>query len=121
MKVSRDCPQYVDLVKATRNSQSGQCAETAGGGSIQERGEVTVDILIDGVYYQMPVRDMDVSMPISSGRSCVAAGDNYSVIHEHGGTIKNVVTGKEIQLDARQGVYFFKATVLPPGSVTVDK
>ena len=119
MKVSRDCPDYAEHVTATRNSKSGQGAETAGGGSITERGEVTVDLLIEGMHFQLPVRDMDVSMPISSGRTCVKNG-NYAIIHEHGGTIKNMATGKEIQLHARQGVYFFKAKMLPPGSVKMD-
>lgn len=65
----------------------------------------------------MPVRDMDVSMPIASGRSCVESGDNYALLHRHGGIIKNMVSGKEIKLYGRQGVFFFKARVLPPGSI----
>ena len=77
-------------------------------------------MMIDGEYYQPPVRDMDVSMPISSGRACVTNGNNYILIHQNGGTIKNVPTGKEIQLYGRQGVFFFKATILPPGSVEPD-
>ena len=120
MKVSRDCPQYAPFVKATRNSQSGQGAETAGGGSIQERGEVDVDLLIDDTYHKLSVRDMDVSMPIASGRACVASGDTIAVIYLGGGVIKSLSTGKEIQLYARQGVYFFKGSILPPGSVEVN-
>ena len=120
MKVSRDCPQYAPFGKATRNYQSGQGAETAGGGSIQERGEVDVYLLIDDTYHKLPVRDMDVSMPIASGRSCVASGDSLAVIHQGGGVIKSFFTGKEIQLYARQGVYFFKGSILPPGSAEVN-
>ena len=120
MKVSRDCPQYAPFVKATRNSQSGQGAETAGGGSIKERGEVDVDLLIDDTYHKLSVRDMDVSMPIASGRACVASGDTIAVIYLGGGVIKSLSTGKEIQLYARQGVYFFKGSILSPGSVEVN-
>ena len=39
---------------------------------------------------------------------------------EGGGTLKNIVSGKEVRLYARQGVYFFKSTILPPGSIDVD-
>ena len=74
-------------------------------------------MMIDGEYYQLPVRNMDVIMPISSGKSCVTSGDNYAIIYQNGGTIKNVTTGKEIQLYGRQGFLFLKAKVLPPGSV----
>ena len=117
MKVNRDCPQYSHLVTSTKASSSGQGAESACGGSIKERGEVSIDLLIGGEYHRMPVRDMDVSMPIASGRSCVESGDNYALLHRHGGIIKNVVSGKEIKLYGRQGVFFFKARVLPPGSI----
>ena len=117
MKVNRDCPQYSHLVTPTKASSSGQGAESACGGSIKERGEVSIDLLIGGEYHRMPVRDMDVSMPIASGRSCVESGDNYALLHRHGGIIKNMVSGKEIKLYGRQGVFFFKARVLPPGSI----
>ena len=119
-KIKRDSPEYAHLVKPTAKSQTGQGAETACGGSIRERGEVTIDLLVDGIYHQLPVRDMDVSMPISSGRSCVSSSDNYAVIHKNGGTLKNITTGKEIALYGRQGVFFFKAKVLPPGSIDPD-
>ena len=120
MKVSRDCPEYAHLVKATRNSKNGQGAETAGGGSIQERGEVTVDLQIDGTFHKLSVKDMDVSMPIASGRSCVASGESLAIIHREGGVIKSVSTGKEIQLYARQGVYFFKGSILPPNTLEAN-
>ena len=63
---------------------------------------------------------MDVSMLIASGRACVASGDTIAVIYLGGGVIKSLSTGKEIQLYARQGVYFFKGSILPPGSVEVN-
>lgn len=119
-KIKRDSPEYARLVKPTANSQTGQGAETACGGSVRERGEVTIDMLIDGTYHQLPVRDMDVSMPISSGRSCVSSNDNYAVIHKNSGTLKNITTGKEIALYGRQGVFFFKAKILPPGTIKPD-
>ena len=117
VKVSRDCPEYIDQLKPTKSSLNGHGAETAGGGCLIERGEVTLDMVVDGANYQLPARDMDVSMPIASGKSCVGAGDDFAVIHQNGGTIRNRVTGKEIQLYGRHGVFFFKATILPPGSV----
>ena len=89
-------------------------------GVIKERGEVVVDLNIDGVYYKLPVRGMDVSMPISSGRSCLSSGDNVAVIHKDGGMIRNSTTGKEIKLHGRQGVFFFKASILPPGTVELN-
>ena len=104
----------------TKNSRRGRGAETAGGGSIVERGEVTLDLKIDGSFYRLPVRDMDVSMPIASGRSCLATGENYAIIHPNGGVIKNMATGKEIQLYGKNGVFYFKADILPPGSITGD-
>ena len=120
LNVARDCPQYGPLVQATRNSMSGKGAESASGGSIAERGEVAVDLLTDGLPCRMVFKDMDVSMPIASGRSCVSSGDTFAIVHKGGGTLKNIVSGKEVRLYARQGVYFFKSTILPPGSFTGD-
>ena len=65
MKVAGDCPEYAHLVKPTRGSRIGHGAESACGGTIKERGETVIDMMIDGEYYQLPVRDMDVIMPIS--------------------------------------------------------
>ena len=48
MKVARDCPQYSHLVTPTKASSSGHGAESACGGSIKERGEVVIDMLVDG-------------------------------------------------------------------------
>ena len=120
MKVTRDCPSYAHLVRDTKNSRGGQGGETADGGSIRERGEVTVDLQVDGVNYKLPVRDIDVSMPISSGRLCLSSGDNVALIHKDAGLVRNLVTGKEIKLYGRQGVFFFSAKILPPGTVEVD-
>ena len=120
LNVARDCPQYGSHVLPTRNSVSGKGAESANGGSIKERGEVAVDLLTDGLPCKMVFKDMDVSMPIASGRMCVDSGDTFAVIHKGGGTLKNIVSGKEIRLYARQGVYFFKSTILPPGSIATD-
>ena len=120
INVSRDCPEYTEKVRQTRNSMSGRGAESASGGSIPERGEVTVDMLVDGNPCQMTFKDMEVSMPISSGRACVGGGDTFAVIHKNGGSLKNITSGKEIKLYARQGVYFFKATILTPGTLEPD-
>ena len=117
MKLSRDCPEYVNLVTPTHGYQHGHGAESACGGSIKERGQVVVDMMVNGEYYQLPVRDMDVSMPLASGMNCLSSGNNFVVINQRGGTIKNTPTGKEIPLYGRQGVYLFKATKLPPGTV----
>ena len=120
LNVKRDCPMYINEVKATQNSLNGKGAESASGGSIKERGEVRVDMAVDGSPCQMVFKDMDVSMPISSGRACVGGGDTFAIIHRNGGSLKNIATGKEIRLYARQGVYFFKASILPPHSLEKD-
>ena len=117
LKVSRDCPQYLNHVRPTKNSLSGKGAESANGGSITERGEVEVDMIADQLPCRMAFRDMDVSMPIASGRACVASDDTLAIIHRASGMLKNVVTGKEVRLYARQGVYFFKGTFLNPGAI----
>jgi hypothetical protein len=59
-------------------------------------------------------------MPIASGRSCVASGESLAIIRREGGVIKSVSTGKEIQLYARQGVYFFKGSILPPNTLEAN-
>ena len=120
LKVSRDCPDYADWVRPTSNSVKGKGAESANGGSILERGEVQVDMLIDDIPCKLKFRDMDVSMTISSGRECVASEDTFAVIRRNGGVLKNIATGKQIQLFARQGVYFFKGFILPPNSIPDD-
>ena len=120
LNVARDCPQYKDKIRQTRNSLNGRGAESASGGSIPERGEVLVDMMIDGHACQMTFKDMDVSMPISSGRACVGGGDTFAIIHQNGGSLKNITTGKEIKLYARQGVYFFRAAILSPDSLAPD-
>ena len=117
MKVDRDCPQYAHLVKATANSKKGTGAESACGGAIKERGEVLVDCTIDGEKFQIPFRDMDVTMPLASMRRVVRSGHNQMVIEEGGGHITNLISKKRIRLYERKGVYFFKAKILPPGSV----
>ena len=97
----------------------GRAPNRQNGGSIKERGEVAVDLLTDGLPRKMVFKDMDISMPIA-GRMCVDSGDTFAVVHKGGGTLKNIVSGKEVRLYARQGVYFFKSTILPPGSIAVD-
>ena len=94
LKVERDCPDYTQLVRPTRNSINGKCAESANGGAIKERGEVVVDLMVDGNPCQVNFRDMDVSMAICSGKALVAGGDTYAIIHRNGGTLKNIVTGR---------------------------
>ena len=121
LNVQRDCPLYIDDVKPTKNSMTGKGAESASGSSIKERGEVLVDMLVDGSPCQIAFKDMDVSMPISSGRACVGGGDTFAIIHRNGGCLKNIATGKEVRLYARQGVYFFKASILPPQSLAPDE
>ena len=120
LNVARDCPQYKDKIRQTSNSLSGRGAESASGGSIPEKGEVLVDMMIDGHACQMTFKDMDVSMPITSGRACVGGGDTFAIIHQNGGSLKNITTGKEIKLYARQGVYFFRAAILAPDSLAPD-
>ena len=120
LNVARDCPQYKEKIRQTPNSLNGRGAESANGGSILERGEVTVDMMVDGHACQMTFKDMDVSMPITSGRACVGGGDTFAIIHQNGGSLKNITTGKEIKLYARQGVYFFRAAILAPHSLAPD-
>ena len=106
-----------------RHRPSGTCivgGGGSGGGSIPERGQVTVDLKINDSFHQLAVRDMDVSMPIASGRACVASADSLALIHHTGGLIKSLSTGKEIRLYARKGVYFFKGSILPPGTLEPD-
>ena len=117
MNVKRDCPQYQSLVRATVNSKKGSGAESACGGAIRKRGEVRVDCSIVGEIFQIPFRDMDVTMPLAAMRRVVRSGRNRMVIEGGGGYIKNIASGKKIRLYERQGVYFFKAKILPPGSI----
>ena len=111
---------FKEKIRQTPNSLNGRGAESANGGSILERGEVTVDMMVDGHACQMTFKDMDVSMPITSGRACVGGGDTFAIIHQNGGSLKNITTGKEIKLYARQGVHFFRAAILAPDSLAPD-
>ena len=48
VKVGRDCPQHSPLVTSTQPSASWQGEESACGGSTKERGEVVIDMMVDG-------------------------------------------------------------------------
>jgi hypothetical protein len=77
-------------------------------------------MLIDEIYCRMPFKDMDVSMPISSGRACMASGAHLRGHPQAWRFSQEHHNCKEIRLYARHGVYFYKGYVLPPGSVEVD-
>ena len=114
LKVQRDCPEYLNYVRATAGSRKGLGASSACGGRLAERGAVKVNMEIDGEVHKIKYRDMDVSMPIASIKQAMKTGNNEMVINRNGGTITNLITGKVIKLHERLGVYFFKAKILPP-------
>ena len=68
-----------------------------------------IDMKINGEYFQLPARDMDVSMPLASGMSILATGDNFVVMTPSGGTIKNKPTGKENPLYGKTGSVFLQS------------
>ena len=120
LKVERDAPQYAHLVKPTIRSRRGDTAQSACGGSITERGGVTIKCLIDDDIHRIPYRDMDVTMPLVSAKQSLDKGDNYLVLNQLGGRLINLTSKKSIRIWQRHGVFFFKATFLPPDKPTDD-
>ena len=68
---------------------------------------------IDGELHTMMFNDMDVTMPIASMSESVHRGNELR-IKKGGGTVTNMKSGKVVILHEREGVYFFKMSLLPP-------
>ena len=69
---------------------------------------------VDGKYFPVAFKDMDVEMPILSMRKLVKR-QNVVRFTEGGGTIKNKKTNKVIKFYEYEGVYFAKLAVDDPG------
>ena len=113
LKISRDCPEYARLLRPNAASRRGGGAESACGGFIQERGEVTLVGRIDDEDHEITFSDMDVTMPIASMRKAVKKGSDL-IITSDGGRITNKQTGTSIRLYERQGAWFFKMKLYSP-------
>ena len=113
MKVTKTLPNYAHLVKPVPEGQQSKTAETACGGKVRFDGQIELTGHIDGDLHTMTFNDMDVTMPIASMSESVHHGNELH-IKKGGGTITNVKSGKVVNLHEREGVYFFKMSLLPP-------
>ena len=113
MKVQRSLPDYAHLVKPVPDSKKSKSAETACGGKVKFDGQIELTGHIDGELHTMVFNDMDVTMPIASMSESVHRGNELR-IKKGGGTVTNMKSGKVVILHEREGVYFFKMSLLPP-------
>ena len=96
----------------------GCSAETAGGGVIQKLGTVHTDSIIDGASVGITWDHMKVSTPILSVRKLVRDGNDV-FINQHGGTIKNLKTGKVMKVHNFQGIYYVRMKITSGKSAAV--
>lgn len=113
INVKKEIPEYQHLVKRIPKNKQGRGAECANGGRVKIGGDITLKGHIDNDLHTIPFKDMEISMPIASMPQTVANGNDL-LISIDGASITNRETGRKVKLHERQGVYFFKMSLLPP-------
>jgi hypothetical protein len=111
--ISKHFPQWAHLVKSTPASERGDCATTACGQQLVNKGRVQIKATAQGADFNVAFKDMETELPILSVRKMVKK--NHDVrFRRDGGSIKNRTTGREVLFYAHEGVYFLKLKISNP-------
>ena len=104
---------YQGSIVASRDSQIGAAATTAGGHRLVNEGRCKVDAVLDDMAFPIVFQNMKVDVPILSVRKYVKGGWNFS-FGENGGTMTNRATGRAFSFIEAEGAYWIKIKVPPP-------